>query len=253
MRRAMIGGVLVALAAFFSATSLAASVSDYVNAGLPSPDRVWTGADYQKFNELLKSGKIGLPMLSSDETKPIFLALVNRKGLSFYSNKDYPIGVRMESCIRAYTALPSVLGQYLERNNSGKADCSRELARLMAFILHMSTSVTNLTQEFLPTIPKDEKYEVRMAGFERMKSGLRTIWVGVADSLGERNAYADEEVLIMAEAMIENLPAQKEFLGPTAVQELRVKTAGLLEKEKSDKVKDALQRLLKTCDPPAAK
>jgi hypothetical protein len=253
MKRAMVGGVLVAMAALLSATSLAASASDCIKAGCPPPDRVWTGADYQKFGELVKSGKIELPMLSSDETRPFFLALVNREALSSYSNKKNPVGARFQECIQCYSALAPVLMKYLEQHNSGKADCSREMARLTAFVLHASTVLVNLTQEFLPTIPKDATYADRMAGLEQMKDGLRTVWTGAADSLAERTTYAgEEEVLIIAEAMIEELPAQSEFIGPAAVQALRSKIAGFLEKEKSDKIKAALQRLLMTCNSLAA-
>jgi hypothetical protein len=249
MKRAIFVAVVVAMMALVSAPSLAASVSDYVKAGAPSPDRVWTGTDYQKFAALLKSGKIELPMLS-DESKPIFLALVNREGLSFYSNKDVAIGVRMQGFMAVYASLPPVISQYLERYGSHKADCSKELDRLMAFTLYACTSETKLMQEFLPTIPKDEKYDTQMEG---MKAGLRGMWVAGAECMADRKTLADDEVLVIAEAMIENFPAQREFIGPTTVLELHTKIAALLEKEKSDKVKSALQRLLNTFDLPAAK
>lgn len=246
---ATVASVVVAMAALFSATSFAATVSDYVKAGCPPPDRVWSGADYVKFGELLKSGKIELPMLN-DESKPIILALVNREGLACYLNKDVPLRDRLNECLKVYLALPPVLQKYADRYQA-KADCSREMASVIAFVIYTSTSLVNLMQEMLPTVPKDENYGARMEGIKRMKGGIRTILLSAADSLAA--TFAEEDILIILEAMNENLPAQGEFVGPAFVQELRAKVTRYLEKEKSDKVEAALQRLVKTCDSLAPK
>ncbi len=242
-------GAVVAMAALFSATSLAAPVSDYVKAGCPPPDRAWSDADYVKFGELLKTGKIELPMLN-DESKPIFLALVNREGLARYLNKDVPLRDRLNECLKGYMALLPVLKQYGERYDA-KADCSREAAGVIALVIYSTTSLVNLMEELLPTIPKDDNYEARMAGIQQMKGGIRTILLSAADSLA--STFAEEDVLTILEAMNENLPAQGEFVGPAFVQELRAKVAGFLGKEKSAKIKAAVQRLLKTCDSLALK
>jgi hypothetical protein len=252
MKPAMIGGVLVAMAALLSATSLAASASDYVQAGGPPANQAWTVADYEKFNELASSGRIELPMLGSDETRPIFLALVNRNALARYSDKLTSLDDRAHWCGRTYNALSLVMMKYAEQHNSGKADCSREMARVTAFMLHTATVMVNLTREMPPANANDEFGQRRMRLLASMKESYRILWRNAAAALSQRNVRAEEETLLMAEAMIEELPAQSEFIGPASVQEIGAKTAALVEKEGNDKVKLALRRLLMTCNSLAA-
>ena len=126
-------------------------------------------------------------MLGSDETRPIFLALVNRNALARYSDKLTSLDDRAHWCGRTYNALSLVMMKYAEQHNSGKADCSREMARVTAFMLHTATVMVNLTREMPPANANDEFGQRRMRLLASMKESYRILWRNAAAALTTLN------------------------------------------------------------------
>jgi hypothetical protein len=104
-----------------------------------------------------------------------------------------------------------------------------ETVRVIAFALQTSALGVELVDEFLPTIPKDDKYAVRMEGLKKLNSGLTIQFVGAERSLSERHFYSPEDLSLLLDAMSSTLPLLKRGFPPGYPAELR-------ERLKSDRL-----------------
>lgn len=94
---------------------------------------------------------------------------------------------------------------------------------MLAFLLRTSAVGLDLTDEFLPTIPKDDKYATRMDGLKTVKSGLTTVFVGAEVSLTESNGFSSKDRSLLLEAMAATLPTLKRAFAPDYRVELQQK------------------------------
>jgi hypothetical protein len=128
---------------------------------------------------------------------------------------------------------------YVRAVNSGEK-VEKELADLLVFQLAVTSTAIELTEEFVPTIPKDEKYETRMAGLAKMKSGLATVLDGAIISLSERSVYSDQSVVKIARGVRDYYPRFISLLPETTKAEFRLKVADMAAREKNSVVKHEL-------------
>jgi hypothetical protein len=215
-----------------------------VEAGMPALSREWSGADYQRAAEVLASGKVPLPTLATPEGRAFFKRLTSPENLSFAANTSVPISVRMGDFSGSLmTGVKTILMQYLTAANKG-ARVHTEVAMQMSFMLHLAAAGIKLTDEFIPTIPKDDKYEIRLGGLKKMYGGMTTIFVGAETSLGENTFYSPEDLSLLLQAMSEVLPTMKTAFPPDFGIELRKK----LEKRKAafpgEKDRQILQKMI---------
>ena len=82
---------------------------------------------------------------------------------------------------------------------------------------------TKLVDEFMPTVPRDDKYPVRVNGLKQMNAGLTEIFAGAVTSLSETSFYTPEDLSLMLDAMAETLPSMKKSFAPDYRIELRKK------------------------------
>jgi hypothetical protein len=179
-----------------------------VEAGVPALSREWTSVDYQQAANVLASGKVPLPTLADPEGRAFLKRLTSTDNLSSSRNRSVPIGARLEDFSKMMIAPNSILKQYLAAANKGEK-LHAEIALQMAFVLHLAEEGILLADEFMPTIPKDGKYETRLAGLKKMNSGLTTIFVGAEASLGENTFYSQEDLSGLLQAMADVLPTVK--------------------------------------------
>jgi hypothetical protein len=116
----------------------------------------------------------------------------------------------------------AILTRYLATPGKGQ-EFHKEIAALMAFMLHTAALGVQLAEEFVPTIPRDDNYGVRMDGLKKMNSGLVTIFVGAENSLAERKFYSAEDLSLLLKAMSETLPRVKKAFSADYPVELRKK------------------------------
>jgi hypothetical protein len=133
----------------------------------------------------------------------------------------------------------SIMMLYVRAANAGEK-VEKELADLLVFQLAVTSSAIGLIEEFIPTIPKDEKYKTRMEGFAQMKSGLATILDGAITSLSERKLYSNESVARMVRGIREYYPRFASILPQTTKAEFRLKIRNMLAEEKNPDVKREL-------------
>lgn len=222
MRRSFILAIALLLSAHFAAAAMAADSNPFLEAGIPAAGREWGGPDYVRTAEILGAGKVTLPRYSDPKGAALLQRMTSTDNFSLHRNKSIALSVRMEDFLQVQQGANSLLKLYLNATVQG-TDYKPEMARLAAFVLHSSALGVDLVEEMLPTLPRDEKYETRMAGLKQMNSGLTTIFVGSEQMLTPRNGFSAEELSVLLEAMARTLPRLKQAFPPEYRIELRKK------------------------------
>ena len=194
----------------------------FVEAGIPALSRDWSGDDYAQVAQVLAAGRLPLPRLTDEQGRLFLQRLTSKENLSFYRNHSLPIQQRMEGFFKLMGGANAIAKQYMAAANKG-LDVHREIAQQLAFLLRATAVTVQLIDEFLPTVPKDEKYPVRMAGLKQTYSGLTTAFVGAETSLSETRFYSPDDLTALLDAMSETLPTVKKVFSPDYKRELRKK------------------------------
>ena len=216
--------VLLVALIFGASVAHAGNVNGFasVEAGIPALSREWSGADYAQAAQVLAAGKLPLPRLTDEQGRLFLQRLTSEENFSLYRNRSLPIQQRMEGFFKLMGGANAIAKQYMAAANKG-LDVHREIAQQLAFLLHVTAVSVQLIDEFLPTVPKDEQYPVRMAGLKQTYSGLTTAFVGAETSLSETRFYSPDDLTILLNAMSETLPAVKKAFSPDYKIELRKK------------------------------
>jgi hypothetical protein len=230
MRIARVALLLVLALLALGAPAAAQGPSNrYVEAGIPAASRVWNGVDYERAVQILSEGKIALPRFADPQGAPLLRRITSTENFASYRNKDLPLQSRMEDYLKMYRGITSLLKLYYAEPAIGGVAPHQELAALLAFLLHGSALGIELTDEFLPTIPKDDHYEIRLAGLKQMNSGLIGVFVGAEQTLAERKVFSAEDLSVILAAMESTLPrARKAF-----PEDVRVELRKKLEEDKA--------------------
>jgi len=215
------------------------TIGELVEKGCPSPDREWQAKDYAALKDLLVKRTLPLPRLESEAGRAVLRRLINTENLSFHHNRNLPLETRFPDLLNMMDSAKGIMMLYISAVNSGEK-VQKELADLLVFQLAVSSTAIELTEEFIPTIPRDEKYETRMEGFTKMKSGFTTVLDGAITSLSERAVYSDESVAKIARGIREHYRRFASILPQTAKAEFRLKVRDMLAKEKNPVVKREL-------------
>ena len=205
-----------------SSQTVAAGKSTLADAGIPALDRAWTGNDYMQAAKLLSEGKVPLPRLSDEEGRVFLERLTNTGNFSFYRDRTQPMDKRMPDFFNLVAGASVIMNQYPLLAEKG-LDVHREFALQLAFGMRMAATGVQLIDEFVPTIPKDDRYEVRMAGMKRAHGGMMKIFAGTEASLSEKRFYTPADLTLLLTTMAETLPAVKKAFSPEYKAEFRKK------------------------------
>ena len=186
-----------------------AEKNTYVSAGVPSPGKPWTGADYQQAATVLGKEGVPLPQLTDPEGAVLFGRIVAEENLDVFQDKAVSLQSKFPAYLQVQENANAILKLYLSAFNEGRIKSSTELTRLMVFMLHIGSIGSALITEFIPTIPHDEKYEIRMAGLQKMKSGMTKMFAGLERSLGEKKVYSPADLSALLAAMKRELPVYR--------------------------------------------
>lgn len=219
MKSFLVRGLAAVVLAMSMSTAHAFAATEADDAGLPALSREWRGADYQTVAAAIDKGTLALPRLSSGSGAALLGRLTSLQNLELQKNPALPVESRMQDFVTMQAAVVPIMMRYLEAASRGEPVHS-ELATLLSFMMYMGASCADMTNEYLPTIQKDEKYASRMDGVVKIKSGLTTMLVGAEASLSETRFYSAEDVSLMMEAMAVTLPSMKSLLSPDFRAEL---------------------------------
>ncbi|MFL6232504.1 MAG: hypothetical protein ACJ76N_05165 [Thermoanaerobaculia bacterium] len=227
MRSALLAVLTLGLA--LGAPAAQAQSNRYLEAGLPAVSRDWSGPDYERAVQILSSGKIALPRFADPQGAALLRRMTSTENFALHHNKSVPLQARMEDYLKLYQGAASLLKLYYAEPAIGGGAPHQELAAFLAFLLHGSALGIELTDEFLPTIPKDDRYETRMAGLKQMSSGVTQVFQGAEETLAERQLLSADDLSVILRAMESTLPRIKKAFPADVRVELRKK----LEEDKA--------------------
>lgn len=180
----------------------------FLEAGIPSVDREWRGTDYKVAAEIFWAQKAPLPHFAHPLGAALLRRMTSVENLSFHRNRSLPVSVRMEDYLLLIEGVSSITEAYIKVANQGR-DVPQETAGMVALLLEVGALGMELTEEFLPTIPVDEKYAVRIVGVKKMQAGVAGMFAGAELSLAERKFYQPDDLSTLLEAMARTLPRLK--------------------------------------------
>ena len=173
------------------------SMDELLKAGFPAHDRDWVSTDVRAAAEILNAiaakDATQLPRYRSERSGRAFERLTADANLDIYRNKTLPLSQRLLGAIEHLNSMNQVLKAYIEaftRQNVGDS----EVIELLGAQLRSAVVMTSLTDEFLPTLDKnDPKYPARMEGLKTMKGGMAQMVFGTLITLTESEAYRPAE------------------------------------------------------------
>ena len=179
----------------------------------PPADRPWSSTDYRGLVEMVKSGKVPLPTLADPSSKAVFERVVNVENTALWMarKKDMAVAARMPETLETLQSVNALTLNYVSEANKGKP-YEREMAKLLVYSLTLISASIDLAHEFMATMPKDAKYETRMAGFRQMQQGNRGVLAGLGQSIAETKFYSKASTLEMAQSFVTHVPAFQSFL-----------------------------------------
>lgn len=215
------------------------TTEEYINLGMPGPDRTWSDQDMlsavRVLENLSKSGYQKFPRYQSPRSGAIFSQMTSPKNLEVYADKSLSLEGRLPNALSYYRASNQLFKFYLNGFLKDQVRDS-ELIEFFGAVLRSTVSLLDLTDELLPTIKKDDpNYDTRMQGMQKMKSGLGSIVSGCLLTLTERQSYRRSELLRLIGYMQETFPTIVKRLSPSGQTETLVK---LQQMQKDPKLKD---------------
>lgn len=185
---------------------LFAAPADAAGPGVPSTARAWQGSEYARAAVALAAAGKPLPRHDEREGARLLARLTALDNLRWYRDGSVPLAARLESYLAMQQAVSAIVKLYAHEAATSGSRLGNELARLQAFALHGAALGVQLVAEFMPTLPRDETYETRLAGLGRMSAGLANVFAETAATLGERDDYAEEDLERIVQAMSATLP-----------------------------------------------
>ena len=195
----------------------------YVEAGIPAASREWVGLDYARAYETFASGRVSLPRFSEPEGARLLQRMTSIANFSFHRNRSIPFQARIEDYFKLMQGANSVVKLYYATAVNKNEKLNMEVARLLAFMLEVAALGSELVDEMIPTMPRDDKYATRMDALKRWYSDLTTVFVGAEVSLSERHYFSADDLSAILDAMATTLPRLKKAFAQDYRVELRKK------------------------------
>ncbi|WP_367870223.1 hypothetical protein [Luteolibacter sp. Populi] len=228
---------------FFAISGSHAAENPFIAGGVPASDREWIGKDYAATFQAFETGTAPLPVLEDPLGKRVIQRLTNEENFGLHKNKNLPLAQRLGDYLEMQKSLASIFKLYIAPAGEEK-NLHAEQAVLMGFNLRVAALGVDLVNEFIPTIPKDDKYEIRMEGLKQMYGGLTTSFSGAESALGETKIFSENDFAVILGAMRSTLPTLKQAFTPEYQLELEKKLSDRKEHSKGESLA-ALEEMIK--------
>jgi hypothetical protein len=191
-------------------------------AGIPSLTGEWSAADYGRAAEIVCSGVMALPRLSGEEGRSLLQKFTAAENLARCGDRKRTLAQRGGDFGVILSGANSLAKRYDAAMAKGEK-VHAEAAQLMAFVIRCVALGVELSDEVLPTFPKDEKYAVRVDGVKKMYEGFTELVMGVQMIFSEKDAFSAEDRSVLLAAMAEVMPVVKKAFVPGAKADFRRK------------------------------
>ncbi|HEX2750086.1 MAG TPA: hypothetical protein VHM91_18915 [Verrucomicrobiales bacterium] len=153
----------------------------------------------------VKNPSVALPTLQDKAGTALFKRITSAENLEYNRNKKLPIKERLPDFMVKLQGTAELLRHYWMEGRKNPA-LHTEVTMLQVQTLHLGVLGSELADEFIPTLQKDDKYQTRMAGLEKIKRGMTQMFTGMETSLSEVNFYQPADFSSMLEAMAATVP-----------------------------------------------
>lgn len=105
--------ICLCLLLFHNSNALASN--KYLEAGIPSSDRIWSGADYLETATKFSNRDVDLPTKTDVVSDALFNRIISKSNLELYNQKNISIGFRFKEYYDMFNGLNTINKLYIER------------------------------------------------------------------------------------------------------------------------------------------
>lgn len=226
---------------------LSLDVAEYIKAGMPSPDREWSGTEMQAAAAVIS--KMGaehpeqLPHFASLRSGEVFASLCSSTVPGMFLNTTLPFRSRFDSALQYFNSLNSINKVYLSRLQAGRGT-PRDFVELLGGLLRVTHLMLDLLDEFMSTLPSDDpQRNARMQGLDQMRAGMASIVSGCLTTLTEQSIYPAADRLALIGHLQENLPSILPRLSESARLELVTRIKSMASDDGLRELRPAIEEL----------
>lgn len=223
------------------------TTEEYYRLGMPPVERRWTREDLQKAVAVLtklKPTPEKLPRFQSPQSGEVFAKLLDREAAKLVmENGQSPPEqiVEINGYLQPIAGALQIYAMAAWPRRSLAVE-QVELAEPMLFLVVHVIREANLFQKSLD--PSDPTYRTRQQGFDKMRSGMGQVVVGLLVSMGDKVYSQPATRVRLAGILKEYLPAILAELPDTLQRDYRGRIVRLAERETDSQVKDVLDAML---------
>ncbi|HEX2833151.1 MAG TPA: hypothetical protein VHW00_09055 [Thermoanaerobaculia bacterium] len=224
------------------------TVAAYVEAGAPAADREWSSHDYAKFVEVLQ-GTVEkdahqLPRFDSEKSGALMRRLVSETNFRVFQDTNLPMSTRLPEAAAFAQNLALLTGIYLQASNQGEP-FDRELVELMGFIARVNDEIWTLADEFLASLPEEER-GAKSGAIDTMRGGTAQVVIGAIQSFSEATTYRPAELRRFATLLAPSLPKLLPRLSAESSKEALIALRKMSSENCDDEVRALLGKLLES-------
>lgn len=230
------------------------TVAAYIEAGAPAADREWNSEDYAKLVEILQAtvekDAHQLPRFESEKSGALMRRLVSESNFRVFQDLNLPMSTRLPEAAAFAQNLAQLTGIYLQASNQGEP-FDRELVELMGFIARVNVEIWTLADEFLASLPEDERGG-KSGAIDTMRGGTAQVVIGAIRSFSEATTYRPTELRRFATLLAPSVPKLLPRLSAESSKEALIALREMSTENCDDEVRALLGKLLESSTRSAA-
>lgn len=218
------------------------TTAEYLQLGMPAPDRVWTILDYQTALGVVTAlPNDQLPRWQNSPSVEVFARLTDPSSLESCENHIHQLSLRMQSCMVLMEAMGGISRRYVAAAQSGSGYIE-ELAPVTGFLLQLAAAMSGASDEFMAGLDRsDPSFQTRQQGMAQMDLGINQMVQGAIYSIStERALYSDVAALRFAQALAQTFPILGARMPPLTRAEFEGKLREIATEDRSAEVRAAL-------------
>lgn len=228
------------------------SLHEYLDAGVPSPDREWQSQDLMTFLRSLRNldREIAsvLPRHNSEQSGLLFARLTSDENLNFHRNKSLPLQTRFVDALQYGEAFNQLFKHYMNAF-SNKTVSDRDVVEMMGMTMQIQVVMSELVDEFVPTLNKrDPTYFTRMEGIDGMKKSWAAVYAGSLRTLTEHHVYRMSELKRFSRYVERTMPGIYPQLTDLSQREILLKLQKFETDAKMSELRPEISRLIETAE-----
>ena len=185
-----------------------------------------------------------LPRYQSERSGDVFAKLTSTESLKLLTDDQLPIQARGQFVLLEINGCATTMKTYLNAYLGGQVG-GAEMVELFGAQLRTIVACFDFYDAFRATLdPGDPTYQVRLQGYDQMRSGVSTVLAGASTTLTERSAYRREDLLRLVDYLREVLPVVLPRLAPNTQAEIVKRLINLQNNPALADLQPGLRKLL---------